>query len=189
MLAEKISSLLTAHLCLNDVPGEDSEGVVAEISLLHHLSGQPANKHTQINLLHKQETSVSVLVGGDGGGNGDDDDDDGGGGGCYLDIDRHPQCSLASDERDEEDDEGDEEGGVGDQGAAAGEEWESEGEEARHQDGQAEAGEAGVGREVLHHHQPQAGQGDEDPRDEDQQVDGADGGPQYFVTTIPAHPD
>ena len=120
MLAENISSLLTAHLCLNDVPGEDSEGVVTEISLLHHLSGQPANKHTQINLLHKQETSVSVslLVGGGDGGDGGD----GGGGCCYLDIDRHPQCGLATDERDEEDDEGDEEGGAGDHGAAAGEE-------------------------------------------------------------------
>ena len=49
-------------LCLNDVPGEDSEGVVTEISLLHHLPAQPANKHTQINLLHKQQTSISLVM-------------------------------------------------------------------------------------------------------------------------------
>ena len=128
---------------------------------------------------------VVMEHGGDGGGDGGDSL----GGYYYLDIDSHPQGDLTSDERAEEDTEGDEEGGVGDQGATAGEEGESEGDEARHQDGQAQAGEAGGGREVLHHQQPQAGQGDEEPRDENQQVDGADGGSQYFVTTIPAHPD
>ena len=107
----------------------------------------------------------------------------------YLDVDGQSQGGLTSHERDEEDEEGGEEAGAGEQGATAGQEGEGEGEEAAHEDGQVQCGEAGGGREVLDHQQPQPDQGDEEPRDEDEEVDGADGGPQYFVTTILTHPD
>ena len=95
---------------------------------------------------------------------------------CYLDVNSHPECCLASEEEDEEGEEGGEEGGAGEEGAAAGEEGEGESEETNQEDGQAEGGEAGGGGEALQHCQPQPGQADEEPRDEDQQVDGADGG-------------
>ena len=162
-------------LCLNDVPAEDREGVVTQISLLHHLLGQPANKHTQINLLDRKHQPCCQRVSGGGGG--------------YLDVDSHSEGGLANEEGYEEGEECGEEGRAGDEGATAGQEGEGEGGEAQQEGGEAEGREAGCGGEVVQHQQPQSHQGDEEPRDEDQEVDGADGGPQQFITTILTHPD